>query len=120
VADFPEVPFSFQPPPGGAAGACVEHGPSQFISCADAIRSVADTPPQGTSITARLVQGSLREGDEDRWVWAIVSHGVPNWFDPAPPQGGQFEFIDSEVDVDAVTGDVVAQGRARPGAVSSS
>jgi hypothetical protein len=114
VSGFPGRQFSFQPPPGGAAGACPDPGLPQFISCAEAIRSVADVPPNGGSITARLVRGSLRAGDDDRWVWAIVSHDVVSLTDPPPSQGPQFELSDDEVDVDAETGNVVAEGPARP------
>jgi hypothetical protein len=114
VFGFPGRHFAFQPPPGGAAGACVDPGPRQFISCAEAIRRVADVPPRGSSVAARLVRGSLRPGDEDRWVWAIVSHDLINWLDPPPSQGRPFAFSDYEVDVDAETGRVVAEGPARP------
>jgi Tol biopolymer transport system component len=113
VAGFPGDQFAFQPPPGGAAGACADPGPRQFISCAQAVRRVADTPPSGSSITARLVRGSLHPGDEDRWVWAIVSHDVVSWIDPPPQEGPLFFSFDNEVDVDAETGSVVAEGRAR-------
>lgn len=113
VANFPGEQFAFQPPPGGAAGACADPGPRQFISCPQAVRRVADTPPSGSSITARLVRGSLQPGDEDRWVWAIVSHDVVSWIDPPPREGPLFFSFDREVDVDAETGSVVAEGRAR-------
>jgi hypothetical protein len=113
VADFPGEQFSFQPPPGGAAGACTETGPSQFISCAEAIRRVADTPPMGASITASLVRGSLRPDDEGRWVWAVVEHDVIGTTDPPSGEGAALERSDQEVDVDAETGQVVAEGPAR-------
>jgi hypothetical protein len=63
---------------------------------------------------SRLVQGSLRAGDEDKWVWAIVTRDMVNLLDPPPSDGRPFVFFDYEVDVDATNGRVLAEGAARP------
>ena len=67
IPDFPGDDFSFQPPPGGAGGACVDPGPPEFISCSEAVQRAAyEGGTQGSRVEATLVQD-----DSGRWVWAV-------------------------------------------------
>ncbi|MFL5797447.1 MAG: hypothetical protein ACJ77A_05870 [Actinomycetota bacterium] len=112
IPDFPGGQFSFQSPPGGAAGACVDPGPPQFIPCAEALQLAVDSGfpgGAGSRVDVRLVHGSPRVGPgtdgPERWMWAVAyrdSH--------AYEADGTLIRQDYVVDVDAETGAFLGAG----------
>jgi WD40-like Beta Propeller Repeat len=108
VGDFPGHQFAFQPPPGGAAGACVDPGPAQFIPCSEALPRAEDSGfpgGAGSRIDVTLVHRSPRvgpgAGEDPRWMWAVAYHGIH----ASQGEGaGQPVIQDYVVDIDATTG----------------
>jgi hypothetical protein len=117
VEDFPPTTgITVQPPPGGAAGACLERGPTQFIPCSEALQraGLEDSGPQGSSMDVRLVSGVAGPDgavapDDDRMVWAVTFRDI-DALAGSPPKPAR---IDWEMDIDARTGEFLSEGTAR-------
>ncbi len=98
VAGFPATTgIAFQPPPGGAGGACVDPGPPEFISCSEAVQRAAyEGGTQGSRVEATLVQD-----DSGRWVWAVRYVDVHADDGSQPPEPVLQDWV---MEIDARTG----------------